>query len=420
MQDHQPSVLSVRELTSWAALLIGVLAFGIAASRAGGDYAPVHLTSVGVLTGVPIYDRSFQLQIFPVHYPGNLPQGMFYPPATGVALAPLGLLPYEWALVSWFALTLAALVLGVRSLVRALAPERHASVWRFAAAAVLASSALRWGLTPGQGAPLILGVTCLFVAALARGQTKLAIALATFALAFKFTLALPFLALLLLWRHFAGILVCLSFWLASNIWGMARVGGLMAFRQYSANIGLVEAMGDVNTPDPWELVSVPRTDLIYLFYGLLRDLPLSRVLTKVASGAVGLALVWLAFRIGPRPPLRQLFAYLLATTSLGLLVVYHHHYDLAVIIAPLLLLAVARQRLSLSRLDYALLCPLLIALAFLPIHQAQRLLIALLGPQGVAVLNFAFPLLTLAPLVVGTSILVSARHRALAADPLPS
>lgn len=404
------SNLSMRNVGSWIVLLASILVFGIGASRAGGDYAPVHLTSVGILTGAPIYDRAFQIQTFPVQYPGNMPQGLFYPPATGVALLPLGLLPYyPWALYSWFGLTLVALVCGVRALVRGLAPELPESAWRFAVGATLCCSAVRWGLTPGQGAPLILGVTCAFVAALMAGRFNVAVALAAFALAFKFTLALPFLALLFAWRRFGGIAVCLAVWLGSNLLGLARVGGLEAFRQYSANIGLLEAMGDVNTPDPWEPISVPRTDLIYLFYGLFRDLPMARVLAKAAGAGLGLALMWLAFRMRAQPSLQQSFAYLLATTSLGLLVVYHHHYDLVVIVAPLLLLAVARRRLALARVDYVLLAPLVIALALLPIATTQRALIALLGPQGVTLLNFAFPLLTIAPLLVGFRVLMADR-----------
>lgn len=408
---YRSSTLFTRSAASWGVLLVGLAAFGVAASRAGGDYAPVHLTSVGVLKGLPIYDRSLQLQLFPEHYPGNLPQGVFYPPATGVALLPLGLLPYPWALFCWFGLTLVALLVGVRALIRALVPELQAGDWRFAAGTTLACSALRWGLTPGQGAPLILGVTCLFVAAGARGRFKLAVALAAFALCFKFTLALPFLALLFLWRQVGGLAVCIAVWLGSNLLGMARMGGVEAFHQYSANIGLIETMGDINTPDPWQPISVPRTDLVYLFHGLLRDLPLARLLTKMAVGALGLGSMWLALRIGPRPSSRQLFAVLLSTTSLGLVAVYHHHYDLSVIVAPLLLM-LGQPRLALTRLDYVLVAPLVAALALLPVAEAQRALIALFGPGGVTLLNFTFPLLTIAPLLVGLRVLLTDRQGA--------
>jgi hypothetical protein len=392
--------------SSYLLLLLGVLVCASASSRNGGDFAPIHLTAAGLLRGSPIYNRAYQVAVFESDYPpGMLPTGMFYPPATGLAVLPFGLLPFRPAQIIWFGLTVASIVQGVRALLRSQRPEWGGHVWRFIAAAVLLCSGVRWGMTPLQGAPLMLGVLCLFCAAILGEQKRLAIALAMFALAFKFTLAVPFLAVLFLRRSFLGLAICLTLWVAANVLGMARLGGMAAFHDYRASLSLVESFHDINTPDPWEPISVPRIDLVYFVYGLVGKLPLAQIITKLVTLLVGAVLFLAALRAWKAPSARLVAPYVLASTCLGSLVVYHHHYDLVVVLAPLLLLALAPDRPKLSPGNAWLLAPLWLMLAALPIAQVHQVLTRMFGPQGGVVLNLSMPLVTLLGLGVGLRLL---------------
>jgi len=396
---------------SHGVLGLGLVALLFAASRGGGDFGPMHLMGVAVVRGLPIYDRAFQLQLFANgEYPGP-PQGMFYPPATGVALLPLAWFSFRIAQHVWCGLTMLAIVFGVRALLKAARPDLQPRAWRFAAGFVMLSAGVRWGITPGQGAPLVLGLLCLFMAQLFNGNRWWAIAIAAFALAFKFTLAVPFLLLLLCFRNYRGLVLCAGTWVVSNAVGLYRVGGLTAMHDYKMNIATVEALGDINTPDPWAPISVPRTDLSYLAFGVLRNLPLARTLAQLACVVIAVVLIWLAWRLGPHPTLRQAFGYLLVGTCLGAAAVYHHHYDWAVLIAPLLLGCLLQERSGLKRTDWLLLSPMCAMLAFLPIALAQRLLIDAFGSRGVVLLNFSFPVLTLVGIGVGLLSLFSGLRR---------
>jgi hypothetical protein len=399
---------SAARWATYVPLLVGVVACGLASSRKdkGGDFAPIHLTGVGVLDGTPIYNRGYQIHEFSTSYPpGLLPTGMFYPPSTGVAVLPFAFLPFKVAQITWWALSVLVIAVGVRALIKVLRPDWGSHMWRLAAGAALFCSGVRWGLTPLQGAPLMFGVLCLFTSAVLQQKMRLAIALAAFALTFKFTLAVPFLALLFLRRSYWGLALCLSLWLACNVLGMARVGGMAAFHDYRASLGLVEGFNDINTPDPWDPVSVPRIDLTYLVYGLTGKLGLAQAAAKVFALLVGLLLLLAALRAWKAPSLAHVAPYLLVSTCLGSAIVYHHHYDLVVVLAPLLLLALSRERPKLGPVAAWLLAPLWLMLVALPIGTTHDLLIRLFGDRACALLNLSMPIASLLALGVGLRLL---------------
>jgi hypothetical protein len=394
----------VANLLTYLPLAVGVIACGLAASRKdkGGDFAPIHLTGVGVLDGSPIYDRAYQIQAFGTDYPpGLLPTGMFYPPSTGVAVLPFALLPFRIAQLCWWAVSVAVIAFGVSALLKTLRPEWGPQMWRLLAGAALFCSGVRWGLTPLQGAPLMFGLLCLFASALIKDNLRLAIGLAAFALAFKFTLAVPFLALLFLRRSYWGIGLCGALWLACNVLGMARVGGMVAWQDYRDSLHLVESFNDINTPDPWDPVSVPRIDLTYLVYGLTGWLHLAQAAAKGLAVLIGVALLLGAARAWKAPSVSQLAPYLLVATCLGSLIVYHHHYDMVVVLAPLLLFSLSRDTARVDGAQAWLLAPLWFMLLCLPIGQGHDLLIRWLGPSGCAVMNLSMPIAMLLGLVAG-------------------
>lgn len=345
-----------------------------------------------MIEGAPIYDRDWQLRVYSTRYPFEAPQGMFYPPATALVLAPLGALPFRLAQFCWFALMIATIVLGARALLRLARPGAPNQVWLLTAALMLMSACVRWGMTPLQGAPLIMGLLCLFLPALHEGHKTLSACIATFVMSFKFTLALPFLALLLLYRRYGAIALALGVWLLLNVIGFARLGGMDVFHQYRANLALVELPGDINTPDPWELVSVPRSDWIYLFDGITRNLKLSRLLTSGLTVVVGLWLALAALRSPARPTLRMTAVFTIATVCLGSLNVYHHVYDLSPIVPPLVLLAFRRREFALPAWIEALLIPVIAIAALYPIALGQKLARGIFGPHGSVLTNLSFPI----------------------------
>jgi hypothetical protein len=381
-------------LSSAGALLLFVAAAAswVASRRMGGDFVALHCTALGIVRGAPVYDRAWQLAIFASDYPSLSPQGMFYPPATGAAVAPFGLLPYRVAQVLWLTLMIGTVTFGVRELVRTVRPNSPAYGWSFAAGLVLLSACVRWGMTPLQGAPLVLGLLCIFVAALHTERHVLAAVIATFAIAFKFTLALPFLLLLLLYRRYRALAVAVGAWVALNALGFARMGGLSALRQYRANVAVLEAPGDLNTPDPWDPQSFPRTDWTYLLDGITRDLRLSQIATKLLTVAVGLFLVHFALTSPPIRSLRVVAAFLMAAACLGSLAVYHHIYDLSPLLVPALLFLLLRKQFALPNWMLALAFPVLALIVLTPIGLLQNLVRRAFGPSGTILINLAFPI----------------------------
>lgn len=111
----------------------------------------------------------------------------------------------------------------------------------------------------------------------------LTFSIATFATALKFSIAFQFLGLLILHKRYwilgasAGLL---------NLVGFARVGGLVSFKAYLEGVVSQEALGSVDTPDPWDPQSVPRLDWPYLFYGFSGQFGASQILALIIKRAI--------------------------------------------------------------------------------------------------------------------------------------
>jgi hypothetical protein len=388
-------------LAASALFVVAVTTCWWASKRQGQDFGYPYIAAIGIATGAPIYSPPWQSVAFPEKCGLPPPQGMFYPPATGFATLPLAALPYPLASGVWFALLVAAVALGVRALLRLARPDVRPEAWLFVSGAVLLSACVRWGMTPLQGAPLVFGLLAAMVVALHTERPYAALAIAAFAMSFKLTIALPFLGLLLLHRRYAALAASVAIGLGFNVLGFLRVGGAAALRDYRAGVENLEAVGLINTPDPWDPQSSPRLDWVYLFHGLLGDVSLARVLAGVVSVVVA-AWILLECRRVERPvSVSTTAAFLVALVCLSVQCVYHHHYDISAILAPLLLGAFlpSRERLRLSTTVSWMMAPLVLMIAFLPLARAQRVLVEAFGGQGAGLMNLAFPIATTLALI---------------------
>ncbi len=374
---------------SVAVLVAGIVSGLKTAAPAGVDFASMYVMGRGIATGTNIYDSGVAAT-FPEQYGVMVPAGMFYPPATGFALLPFALLPYQAGKFAWTATMLLVLVLGVRSLVRSLAPKRADYVWMFCAGVLLLSSATRWAMLLLQGAPLVLGLLCWFFATLHGKQPRLSAVLAIIAVALKMTLSLPFLGLLLLCRRFGTTAASVGTWVALNGLGFLRMGR-SSFHDYQASIGKLEALGDINSPDPWNLNTSPRMDWTSLFYGLSGNLPASRLATLALAGLVSLYLFVEALRIRDPLSVRSSALFLGPLVCLGSLCVYHHHYDSSLFFAPVLVLYFVFGWQHLKGLALWLLLPILAMMLVLPVGLAQTLANMVCGERGSGLIKLAFP-----------------------------
>jgi hypothetical protein len=115
--------------------------------------------------------------------------------------------------------------------------------------------------------------------------------LAVVATAFKMTLALPFLGLLLLQRRFRTLALGVGVPVLLNALGFLRMGDA-AFANYQHDIASLDAIdANINTPDPWLPFALPRLDWVFLVYGFKKNLALARLLTLVSSAGVALLLL---------------------------------------------------------------------------------------------------------------------------------
>jgi hypothetical protein len=375
-----------------------------APTRQGGDFIYPYLLSHGILHGEPIYDRQWQLEHIPAITGQPRPgEGIFYPAGTGFATLPFVALSFRKAQLLWLATLVAAVVLGIRTLLRVLGEPGREVPWTVVAGIVLFSASIRWGMTPLQGAPLIVGLLCLFVACLDSGKYLPAFAITTFVLVFKPTVALPFGGLLLLHRRFREIAAASAIAGMAHVAGFARVGGLAAFRAYTEGIAKLEAPGSLNTPDPWDPKSSPRIDWIYLYTGLTGDSQLAKQLSLATTAFVASWLLWSAWRVRARLDQQTTACFLLALTCLGMLCVYHHHYDVSAVIVPLLMLAALhRGRVFRLPANFLLLAgPLVAMIALFPVAIGAQLLRSLGGRAAVGYMNIAFPSCVTLALIAG-------------------
>jgi len=371
-----------------------VLAAGLgvnwAVGRGGVDFPSLYETGRAALTGANIYDAS-ATAIFPERYNVARPMGMFYPPATGFVMLPFALLPFELARFAWLLTIDLTLIFGIRALIRFTAPQARNHVWMYVVGVVLLSSALRWGMMLLQGAPLVLGLLCWFVVALHGNRPRSAAAIAILAVAVKMTLSLPFLGLLLLRRRFGAALAGVATWAGLNAIGFFRMGST-ALAQYRQNVGSLESFGNINAPDPWNGLSLPRLDWTYLFFGLGGNLAAAKLVSLILAGLVSLWLAREGLRTRLPSTLYSTALFLPPLVCLGSLCVYHHQYDACLFFAPVIVGYFVMGRRVQPRWAALLSLPLVVMILVLPIGLTQALADTVFGAWGVGLLKLSFPI----------------------------
>src|SRR5262249_36323806 len=154
----------------------------------------------------------------------------------------------------------------------------------------------------------------------------------------KFTVALPFIGLMLVRRRWREIAVAVAIAGLAQLAGFARVGGMAAFGAYTQGVAGLEALGSINTPNPWDPMASPLLDWTYLFTGLTGSPEIGRRLSQATTVVVAIGLSWLVWRLRDRLDRHATATILLALTCFGVLCVYHHHYDVSVVLVPLMML----------------------------------------------------------------------------------
>ena len=378
-----------------ALLVIGIVSSWWASTRQGGDFVFPYILSYSIVHGEPIYDRQWQLEKIPVITGQSPPgEGIFYPAGAGFSTLPLAALPYHIAQLLWLAMLIGVVVLGTRALVRMCYEDTNTAAWMAVAGFVLLSASIRWGMTHLQAAPLIMGLLCLFVVCIDRDKYGAAFAITTLVLVFKFTVALPFVGLMLLHRRWREIAVAVTIAGLAHVAGFARVGGMAAVSAYAEGIAGLEALGSINTPDPWDPMSSPRLDWTYLYTGLIGAPEAAKRLSQATTVLVAAWLAWSAWRLRDQLDRHVTATFLLALTCLGTLCVYHHHYDLSAVLVPLIMLGAMHLggAIKLPTSFWVLVAPVAAMMTLLPIATAQNILRSAGGPPASVYMNVAFPI----------------------------
>jgi hypothetical protein len=381
---------------SCAALLVAGIVFSwVASARQGGDVIYPYMLSHSLIHGEPIYDRQWELENIPTITGQRRPgEGFFYPAGTGFSTLPLAMFSFRNAQLLWLAILIGVVVLGTRELTRMGDERERTATWMAIAGLVLLSASIRWGMTPLQGAPLVMGLLCLFVICIDREKYGAAFAITMFVLVFKFTVALPFVGLMLVrgrWREIAVAVVIAGL---AQVAGFARVGGAAAFSAYTQGVAGLEALGSINTPDPWDPMSSPRLDWTYLYTGLVGSAEFGKRLSQGTALLVAIWLSWSAWRLRDRRDRHATATILLAITCFGILCVYHHHYDVSSALVPLIMLATMHLNgtIKLPTSFWILIGPLAVMMALLPVATVQGLLQSVGGPTASGYVNIAFPI----------------------------
>jgi hypothetical protein len=385
-------------LASAAALLLIGAILNFRAMHGGGvDFPSLYVMGRGVLTGQNVYAPAVAAT-FPERFGVDVPMGMFYPPATGFTMLPFAALPYQAGKLLWFLTMEVVLVLGIRRLVKVVVPRAGEHVWLACAAIISVSAALRWAMILLQGAPLLVGLLCWFVAAQEEGRPRLSAALAILAVALKMTLSLPFLGLLLLRRRYFAVAGAAGTWLLLNVVGFWRMGAA-SLPDYRASVAGLEAFGNINSPDPWNVRTSPRLDWTSLFYGAFGNISLARLATLAATGLVALWLLREGLRVRAPYSVRSTALFLPPLVCLGSLCVYHHHYDVSLFFVPVLLWGLVLGRESSPRWGVFMAAPLLGIMLLLPFGFAQNMASKLFGEHGIGLLKLSFPVALTAALI---------------------
>jgi hypothetical protein len=312
----------------------------------------------------------------------------------GIVMLPLAALSFGSAKLLLLFVFVVAVVAGVWALFKLARPEIAWPVRLTVAGLTLVTACARWSWTFDQFAPLFAGLLVATLFGLHRGRPWMAYLATTLAFALKPTLCVPFLLLLVLHRRYRIIVLAAATNVVLNVIGFLRLGGLNAIDAYRAGLSTLERRGQMNTPNFWEHVSMPRLDWTYLVTGLTGNFELGRVVALLVGGAMGLFLLLVCLRMAQPPSLADSCRVMLAGGCVGLLVVYHHHYDAAILIPPLLLMAMLHRelRLSWSRWVVWSFVPITCLILFLPAGQAPQVAESILGERGPGLVNVSFPI----------------------------
>jgi len=230
--------------------------------------------------------------------------------------------------------------------------------------------------------------------------------LGVLAVAVKMTLSVPFLGILLLRRRFIAVLVAGATWVSLNALGFMRMGH-GAFADYRKNVVDLESFGNINAPDPWNPLSLPRLDWTSLFFGVTGHLGVARAASMACSALVAIWLLREGLRAREPLSLRSTALFLPPLVCLGSLCVYHHQYDAALFFAPAMLSAFVLGRELRPRWAIYVALPLLAMLLLLPIGFAQNQITnSSLGWRGVGLLKLSFPV-AISLALVGSLVVLS-------------
>ncbi len=317
-------------------LALGVVINWRAGRGRGEDFGFLYVLAKTVLSGqniylLPVKQTAFQTSM------GMVPEaGMYYPPSSGIIVLPLTLLSYSAAKLVWFCLLTGVLAWGLWELIGAFAPRIGPAQRLLWLGALICCSSIRWGFLLLQSAPLALGLTGLFLAALLRNRETPALLLASVVVWLKLTLGLPLLAVALVQRRFRLVAVVLVIWGLVNIVGFARLGGLAAVQGYRSNLAQLEQPGGHDYADPRQPNALTRLDWPYLFNAISLNVARSR---KIGQVLLLVSAFWLALEAwrcrGRERDVETVGAFLTPILCLSLLGVYHHHYDVSLLLAPL-------------------------------------------------------------------------------------
>ncbi len=376
------------------------------ANENGMDFGLVYVTAVGVAKGAPLYDSSWH-QAALTSWHNQFWKNVPYPPSTGFITLPLAAFSLPLARTIWFLVMTGAVIAGVRGLIHLALPKSRPSVWLFVSAAVLSSACMRWGFAPLQCAPLVFALLAALLFSLQTNRPRMAFFAITSAMALKFTVAIPFVALLILYKHYRilfGSIICV---LALNVIGFARVGGWTAVSQYRDGIQGHEVFGSVDSPDPWDPASFSRVDWSYMLNGLFGYHESFKFVAIVACGWIALWLYWRSLGLKRPVSLEISVAFLAPITCLGLLFAYHHSYDCSALYVPLIVMLAMRIQggLFYNNLAWLFITPAAAIMAFLPWIKVLTLAdnVTILGGRGV--INMIFPI-TITFMLCGTLLFV--------------
>lgn len=291
--------------------------------------------------------------------PSHVANGSFYPPPTIAALAPLGLAGWELAKLIWLLMNLLAATVVVWALANWLKIESSPVRWLVAALLVVIWGPAATTLSLGQLS--LVSAACAFAGLVLadRGKSWSPGVLIAMACLIKPQLGLGFFLLIALRREWRATALALGLMMVVSAVGIGRL--MMTTpdwaSQLASNLTSNQSPGQMLDSSLHSPMRFQMIDLRPILHLVLPDGLINLAALLIVALLAGLAIVKL-FRIGLKEHT------LLAVSGVGLLLlmpVYHRYYD-AVLLLPLLVLAV--NTLACHRYDWLM---LVIALSMLPL-----------------------------------------------------